>query len=231
MPVRIRSLALPILTMRCWSCLDVLAGPSSRRSRVQIPHSALPTRAWHGAVLCGRSSRPASCDRGRMVQAAAFQAALCGFDSRRSLQVVGGPLQGTRRAGGNGNRAGLENHGPASRPVGVRILCPPHSALRSGESCTSTIAPWVMAARRALTPVCPRSNRGGRATNRPRHGRSAASRRGAGAARKGRVGRSGLHSPGWCSGSTRGSDPRRATFESSTGSNSSTQRLRSWRNR
>jgi hypothetical protein len=27
--------------LRCWSCLDVLAGPSSRRSRVQIPHSAL----------------------------------------------------------------------------------------------------------------------------------------------------------------------------------------------
>jgi hypothetical protein len=46
-----------------------------------------PTRAWHSSVLCGRSRRPASCDRGRMVQAAAFQAALCGFDSRRSLQV------------------------------------------------------------------------------------------------------------------------------------------------
>jgi hypothetical protein len=121
----------------------VLAGPSSRRSRVQIPHSAL---------------RP--CDRGRMAQAAAFQAALCGFDSRRSLQVVGWPLQGTRRAGGNGNRAGLENHGPASRPVGVRILCPP-------------------------------------------------------------LARFGFHDPGWCSGSTRGSDPRRATFESSTGSNRS----------
>ena len=63
------------------------------------------------------------------------------------------------------------------------------------------IAPWVMAARRALTPVSPRSNRGGRATNRssmddpPQAGR-------ADAARKGRVGRSGLHSPGWCSGST-----------------------------
>jgi hypothetical protein len=121
-------------------------------------------------------------------------------------KFVGWPPQGTRRAGGNGNRAGLENHGPASRPVGVRILCPP---LRRREQCrpcrtarppsrprrpggragserepTSTIAPWVMAARRALTPVCPRSNRGGRA-NEPSEAWTIRRKPAGGATRKG----------------------------------------------
>ena len=39
------------------------------------------------------------------------------------------------------HRAGLENHGPASRPVGVRILCPPPRRREPCRPCHATRAP------------------------------------------------------------------------------------------
>lgn len=112
--------------LRCWSCLDVLAGPSSRRSRVQIPHSALrPDVRFIGwSAAGGRAARHHAIVAEWRRRLPSKQLYAGSIPAGRS-KFVGWPLQGTRRAGGNGNRAGLENHGPASRPVGVRILCPP----------------------------------------------------------------------------------------------------------
>jgi hypothetical protein len=103
--------------LRCWSCLDVLAGPSSRRSRVK---SRTARFAGHHAIVAEWFRRLPS----KQLYAGSIPAGRSKF--------VGWPLQGIWRAGGNGNRAGLENHGPASKPVGVRILCPP---LRRREQC------------------------------------------------------------------------------------------------